>query len=119
MAYLENEGIIHRDLALRNILIGKDCIAKVSGKKVYFGYYSKFTYCIKLNSDFGLSRETAYYKIQGEIEVLQLPWKWLSPESLLEKKFTSKSDVWSYGVLIYEVQYFTVAIEMKYLLCLE
>lgn len=85
MAYLENLGVVHRDLAARNALVGAAGLPQV-----------------KL-SDFGMSRtlsESDYYrKTQNE----KVPIKWQAPESTRYKTYSSKSDVWSFGVLMYEV----------------
>ena len=83
MAYLESKNYIHRDLAARNILVGENNICKVA--------------------DFGLARlikESGYYTAQ---KGATLPIRWLAPESLLFAKFSSKSDVWSFGVLMTEI----------------
>ena len=68
--YLASLGIVHRDLACRNVLVDRDKILKIS--------------------DFGLSRETDLYvsSTQGK-----LPLRWMSPEAILDRVFTEKSDV--------------------------
>jgi len=87
MAYLAEKKIVHRDLALRNLLI------RDSNQKVI----------VKV-SDFGLSRfikeGSEYYKTSSESK---LPVKWTAPEGLQFAKFTNKSDVWSYGICVWEL----------------
>ncbi|XP_071807786.1 proto-oncogene tyrosine-protein kinase Src-like isoform X2 [Asterias amurensis] len=81
MAYLESQRFVHRDLAARNILVGELRNCKVA--------------------DFGLSRiiEDEYIAKEGA----KMPIKWTAPEAINFGKFTIKSDVWSFGILIYEV----------------
>lgn len=87
MTYLASKNFVHRDLAARNCLIGQfngEAVVKVA--------------------DFGLSRkfeDKEYYRINGNKE---LPYRWMPPESLNGLNIvTSKSDVWSYGVLVWEL----------------
>lgn len=83
MAYLERHKVVHRDLAARNILLYTERHAKIS--------------------DFGLSRNLGalkdYYESTKEE---QWPIRWYPPEVLHNKKFASKSDVWSFGVTMWE-----------------
>uniref|UniRef100_A0A8R1DGG8 Protein kinase domain-containing protein n=1 Tax=Caenorhabditis japonica TaxID=281687 RepID=A0A8R1DGG8_CAEJA len=81
MSYLASKNFIHRDLAARNILLTKSLTAKVS--------------------DFGLCRymDSALYTAKGG----RLPIKWMSVEALKLYEFSSKSDVWSFGVLLFEL----------------
>lgn len=82
MAYLESQNIVHRDLAARNVLIGNGINVKIA--------------------DFGLARvmKEEIYEKQSEAKV---PVKWTAPEALNQNLYTSKSDVWSYGILLYEI----------------
>ena len=81
MVYLESKKVVHRDLAARNVLVKSDDICKIS--------------------DFGMSRQVEnYYK---STRVGKWPLKWYAPECLYYSKFTSKGDVWSYGVCSWEI----------------
>ncbi|TFK00218.1 abhydrolase domain-containing protein 4 [Platysternon megacephalum] len=78
MDYLESKKLVHRDLAARNILISEENVAKVS--------------------DFGLAKVDP----KG-VDATKLPVKWTAPEALKNNKFSTKSDVWSYGILLWEL----------------
>uniref|UniRef100_A0A2C9JXG7 Fibroblast growth factor receptor n=1 Tax=Biomphalaria glabrata TaxID=6526 RepID=A0A2C9JXG7_BIOGL len=83
MEYLASKQCIHRDLAARNVLVAEDLVLKLA--------------------DFGLTRNLSaadYYKKTTDG---RLPVKWMAPEALFDRKYTSKSDVWSYGVLLWEI----------------
>ncbi|KAJ7310535.1 hypothetical protein JRQ81_007459 [Phrynocephalus forsythii] len=82
MEYLESKQFLHRDLAARNCLVNEQGVVKVS--------------------DFGLSRyvlDDDYISSMGS----KFPVRWSPPEVLLYSKFSSKSDVWAFGVLMWEV----------------
>uniref|UniRef100_A0A8C3K4N0 Tyrosine-protein kinase receptor n=1 Tax=Calidris pygmaea TaxID=425635 RepID=A0A8C3K4N0_9CHAR len=86
--YLEKMHFIHRDLAARNCL--------VSEKK-----YESSSRVVKIG-DFGLARDiykNDYYRKRGEG---LLPVRWMAPESLIDGVFTNRSDVWAFGVLVWE-----------------
>ncbi|XP_024596818.1 focal adhesion kinase 1 isoform X2 [Neophocaena asiaeorientalis asiaeorientalis] len=82
LAYLEGKRFVHRDIAARNVLVSSND-------------------CVKLG-DFGLSRymeDSTYYKASKG----KLPIKWMAPESINFRRFTSASDVWMFGVCMWEI----------------
>ncbi|XP_075427627.1 tyrosine-protein kinase Srms [Ascaphus truei] len=82
MAYLEVQHVVHRDLAARNVLVGDNLICKIA--------------------DFGLARllKDDIYSPEKNVNI---PVKWTAPEALKYNRYSTKSDVWSFGILLYEV----------------
>uniref|UniRef100_A0A8C7G8E6 EMAP like 3 n=1 Tax=Oncorhynchus kisutch TaxID=8019 RepID=A0A8C7G8E6_ONCKI len=83
MEYLSSHGFLHRDLAARNCMLGDDlrvCVA-----------------------DFGLSKKTYSNNYYRQTVTIRMPVKWMAIESLSESIFTSKSDVWSFAVTMWEI----------------
>ncbi|XP_034167235.2 macrophage colony-stimulating factor 1 receptor 1 isoform X1 [Pangasianodon hypophthalmus] len=83
MNFLASKNCIHRDVAARNVLVSDSLVAKIC--------------------DFGLARDImndSNYVVRGNA---RLPVKWMSPESIFECLYTVQSDVWSYGILLWEI----------------
>jgi len=89
MSYLEKENFIHRDLRAANILVGENNLVKVA--------------------DFGLARALDHQDNDDDDDVYlaqegaKFPIKWTAPEAAFDRKFSVKSDVWSMGILLYEM----------------
>ncbi|XP_029955806.1 receptor-type tyrosine-protein kinase FLT3 [Salarias fasciatus] len=83
MEFLSSKNCIHRDLAARNVLVTKGRLVKIG--------------------DFGLARDIdndSNYVVRGNV---RLPVKWMAPESIFHGMYTMKSDVWAYGILLWEI----------------
>ncbi|XP_071782213.2 tyrosine-protein kinase receptor TYRO3 [Centroberyx gerrardi] len=83
MEYLSSQGFLHRDLAARNCMLGDDlrvCVA-----------------------DFGLSKKIYSNNYYRQKVAIRVPIKWMAMESLSESIYTTKSDVWSFGVTMWEI----------------
>lgn len=83
MEYLSSKGFLHRDLAARNCMLGDDLCVRVA--------------------DFGLSKQIFSSNYYRQKVAIRMPIKWMAIESLSESIYTSKSDVWSFGVTMWEI----------------
>ncbi|XP_040191216.1 fibroblast growth factor receptor 3 isoform X4 [Rana temporaria] len=82
MEYLASQKCIHRDLAARNVLVTEDSVMKIA--------------------DFGLARDIHNIDYYKKTTNGRLPVKWMAPEALFDRVYTHQSDVWSFGVLLWE-----------------
>nr|KAI8745117.1 tyrosine-protein kinase Fer-like [Biomphalaria glabrata] len=84
MLYLEQMEIVHRDLRAQNVLVGENKEIKIS--------------------DFGIALDLRKEsKLYNDLSDSSFPIKWTSPEAAIKRKFSSKSDVWSFGAFMYEI----------------
>ncbi|XP_046329904.2 fibroblast growth factor receptor 3-like [Haliotis rufescens] len=83
MQHLEANSIVHRDVAARNVLVGYNCVCKIS--------------------DFGLARDVEGVDVYERTSKGPLPVRWMSPEALMEGFHSHKADVWAFGVLLWEI----------------
>eukprot|EP01117_Protostelium_nocturnum_P011237 TRINITY_DN407_c1_g2_i1.p1 TRINITY_DN407_c1_g2~~TRINITY_DN407_c1_g2_i1.p1 ORF type:complete len:1520 (+),score=556.57 TRINITY_DN407_c1_g2_i1:40-4599(+) len=79
MSYLAKRGVIHRDLAARNLLLDSNRHIKIS--------------------DFGMSKEDSFYEAKSKV----IPYRWCAPEVIQQGTSSSLSDVWSYGICVWEL----------------
>ncbi|XP_077992832.1 fibroblast growth factor receptor 2-like isoform X2 [Glandiceps talaboti] len=83
MEFLASKRCIHRDLAARNVLVAENNIMKVA--------------------DFGLARDIQNIDYYRKTTDGRLPVKWMAPEALFDRKYSTQSDVWSFGILLWEI----------------
>eukprot|EP00051_Salpingoeca_urceolata_P035582 m.30472 g.30472 ORF g.30472 m.30472 type:complete len:366 (+) comp9454_c0_seq1:423-1520(+) len=99
MAYLATKKIVHRDLATRNVLVTSTGVCKITD----FGLTKK-TLELSQEAEHRLENDKTYvYMYHGGEQPQLIPWRWTAPEALRTGMFSSMSDVWSFGILLWEV----------------
>merc|ERR1719239_1332349 len=83
MIFLSDKGLVHRDLAARNVLVGTDKMCKIG--------------------DFGLARYTYDDLVYVNRRGGRLPVKWMAVEAIFDLSFSVASDVWSFGIVLFEI----------------
>ncbi|XP_070557265.1 fibroblast growth factor receptor 4-like [Ptychodera flava] len=83
MSFIASKQCTHRDLAARNVLVGHERCCKIS--------------------DFGLARRVSDSFVEQRTTQMRLPVRWMALESLLSSTYTTKSDIWSYGIVLWEI----------------
>ncbi|MBN3312337.1 NTRK3 factor, partial [Atractosteus spatula] len=121
MAYLASQHFVHRDLATRNCLVGNNLLVKIGdfgmSRDIYstdyyrvraFGPFSIFSsnqlipgsHPVKLSAHNRHDKCSSLWQVGGHT---MLPIRWMPPESIMYRKFTTDSDVWSFGVILWEI----------------
>ncbi|CAL8071978.1 unnamed protein product [Calicophoron daubneyi] len=85
MKYISEKGYVHRDLAARNVLVGKNVQCKIS--------------------DFGMARKVGENVVEDAYTLTggKVPIRWISPEAIMYRRFTIASDIWSFGIVAWEI----------------
>jgi RYK receptor-like tyrosine kinase len=86
MYHLTRKGFVHKDLATRNIYIHENYHVKIGDRGLSWDFYPE-----------------DYYTIDGGGEMIGIPVKWMAAETICDKKFSQYSDVWSFGVVLWEI----------------
>ncbi|XP_034427531.1 NT-3 growth factor receptor isoform X3 [Hippoglossus hippoglossus] len=104
MVYLASQHFVHRDLATRNCLVGNGLLVKIGdfgmSRDIYSSDYYRTHHTASFPPELQTTVKRHFQEVGGHT---MLPIRWMPPESIMYRKFSTESDVWSFGVILWEI----------------